>query len=242
MNSAVPHGFLRHRRARALATLRTDHAMTLIFDNSSLNGWQLGHLMPLYRPRGLHCFDLPRQRMSAVLALLWQDRPNLVDFSGGHQGPMRSAMAGLSAHLPPALPSPPAHTWFACQSIGGRGLRGARGVLFAQRQLPLQICDLLLGIRDLRCCLAISSAWRRICGSLSDTSRRSRSFSRSRSLACWLRCHQLIHHTIADPARFVQQNRPGYLNCYVQKRELPGFRVDGKGADGVSSRVSLPIR
>jgi hypothetical protein len=24
-----------------------------------------------------------------------------------------------------------------------------------------------------------------------------------------------IHHTINDPAKIVQQNRPGYLNCYL---------------------------
>ena len=32
----------------------------------------------------------------------------------------------------------------------------------------------------------------------------------------WLRsCRVLIHHTVTDPPRFVQQNRPGYLNCYL---------------------------
>src|ERR1700687_6028834 len=92
------------------------------------------------------------------------------------------------------------------------------------------------------CCLAISSAWRRICRSFSTNSRRSRSISHSEPLGCWPRCRALIHHTVADPARFVQQNRLGYLNCYVlgdprgisshphRVRGL-GRRRDGPGAD-----------
>ena len=32
------------------------------------------------------------------------------------------------------------------------------------------------------------------------------------------RCRVFIHHTVADPARFVQQNRWGYLNCYGKKK------------------------
>src|ERR1039457_1468858 len=87
--------------------------------------------------------------MTAVLALFRQDGPNLVDFRNGHQGPMRSAMAGLAAHLPPALLAPATLTRFTGQSIGGRRFGGVRGVLFAQRKLTLQIRNLLLGVRDL---------------------------------------------------------------------------------------------
>jgi hypothetical protein len=101
--------------------------------------------MPLHRAGGLHLLDLCGQKMPAVLALLWQDRPNLVDSFGGHLGPMRS----VSAHFPSALPAPAPLARRACQSIGGRRLGGVGGVLFAQRQLALQICDLPLGIRDL---------------------------------------------------------------------------------------------
>jgi hypothetical protein len=123
--------------------------MALIFDNSSLDGRQLGHLMPLHRAGSLRLLDLRGQKMPAVLALLWQDRPNLGDSFDGHQGPMRSAMAGLSTRLPSALLSPAPLARVACQSIGRRRLGRVRGVLFAQRQLPLQIRDLLRGICDL---------------------------------------------------------------------------------------------
>ncbi len=41
-----------------------------------------------------------------MLALLRQDRLDQVDSFDGYQGPMRSAMARLSARLPPALRRP----------------------------------------------------------------------------------------------------------------------------------------
>jgi hypothetical protein len=41
--------------------------------------------------------------MTAVLALVRQDRSDLVHFLGRYQRPMRSAVAGLSTSLPPAL-------------------------------------------------------------------------------------------------------------------------------------------
>src|SRR5438105_7108970 len=87
--------------------------------------------------------------MTAVLALFRQDGPNLVDLGDGHQGPMRSAVAGLATHFPPALLAATALTRFTGQSIRGRRFGRVRRVLLAQRQLPLQIRDLLLGIRDL---------------------------------------------------------------------------------------------
>src|ERR1022692_3368178 len=145
----VPQGFLWHRRPRALATLGTNYPMALIFDDASLDGWQLGHLMPLHRAGGLHLLDLRRQGLAAMLALLRQKGPNLVDSFGWYQRPMRSAMARLSPRLPPALLPPASLSGFARQSIGGRRFGGIRGVLLTERQLTLQVDDLLLGIRDL---------------------------------------------------------------------------------------------
>ena len=84
-----------------------------------------------------------------MLALFRQDGHNLIDFGDGYQGPMRSAMAGLAAHFPSALAAPAALTRFTGQSIRGGRFGRVRGVLFAQRQLPLQIRDLLLRIGDL---------------------------------------------------------------------------------------------
>jgi hypothetical protein len=62
---------------------------------------------------------------------------------------MRATMARLPTHLPPALLAPAPLSRFTCQSIGGRRFGGIRGVLFAQRQLPLQVGDLLFGVGDL---------------------------------------------------------------------------------------------
>src|SRR5580693_3788798 len=95
--------------------------MALIFDDASLNGWQLRHLMPLYRTDGLHLLDLRCQSMPAVLALLRQDRLDLVHSFDGRQGPMRSAMAGLSARFPPALLSPASFPRFSPASPSEEG-------------------------------------------------------------------------------------------------------------------------
>ena len=86
--------------------------------------------------------------MTAVLALVRQDRSYLVDLADRDQGPMRAGMAGLSTHLPPALlPSAP-WSCFASQPVGGWRLGRVGGVLFAEGQLPLEIGDLPLLVTD----------------------------------------------------------------------------------------------
>src|SRR5438067_4245006 len=62
---------------------------------------------------------------------------------------MGPAMARLSSRLPPAFLAPAPLSGFTGQSIGRRRFGRVCRVLFAQRQLALQIRDLLLGIRDL---------------------------------------------------------------------------------------------
>jgi hypothetical protein len=62
---------------------------------------------------------------------------------------MRATMARLPTHLPPALLPPAPLSRFACQSIGRRRFGGICGVLFAQRQLPFQVGDLIFGVGDL---------------------------------------------------------------------------------------------
>jgi hypothetical protein len=122
--------------------------MALIFDDPSLDGRYLRDLMALYGASGPRLLDLRRQTMPAVPALLRQDRPNLVDSFRRNQRPMRPAMAGLPASLPPTLLSPAPPARLACQSIGGRRFGGIRGVLFASSQLSLQFRDLLLFLGD----------------------------------------------------------------------------------------------
>src|SRR5580658_11101137 len=58
LGTEVSTDFFRQRRARAFAALRTDHAMTLIFDRARLDGWQFGYLMPLRLPSSLYLFDM----------------------------------------------------------------------------------------------------------------------------------------------------------------------------------------
>jgi hypothetical protein len=86
--------------------------------------------------------------MTAALALVRQDRPHLVDLGDRDQGALRAGMAGLSTYLPPALlPSAPG-SCFASQPVGGWRLGRVGGVLFAERQLPLEIGDLPLPVTD----------------------------------------------------------------------------------------------
>src|SRR5215831_7075568 len=145
----VPTSFLGQRRARAFATPPTDHAIALIFSGVRLDRRQFGHLMPLRFPRRLHLLDLGGQRKAAVPTLFRQDGANLVDLGERQQGPIRPAMAGLGAHLAPALlPSAPLSR-FAGQPIGGRRLGRVGRILFAQCQLALQIRDPLFRFRDL---------------------------------------------------------------------------------------------
>ena len=62
---------------------------------------------------------------------------------------MMPRVTGLSAGFPLALVLAAAPSLLAGQSVGGRWLGGVRGVALAQLQLPLQIRDLLLGVRNL---------------------------------------------------------------------------------------------
>ena len=122
--------------------------MALIFDDPCLDRRQLSYLMPERIACDPRLLDLRRQAVSAVLALLRQHRSNLIDFSGSYQGAVRSSMAGLSTHFPLALLPPAPFARRTCQSIGGRRLGGICGVLFAQRQLALQIGNLVLFFAD----------------------------------------------------------------------------------------------
>ena len=117
--------------------------MALIFNDPRLDGRQLRDLMAVRTAYGLRLAQLRWQSMPAVLALLWQHWPKLINSFSGLPWPMGSAMAGLSAHLPLALLAPAPFARRTGQSIGGRRFGGVRGVLLTKRQLPLQIGDLL---------------------------------------------------------------------------------------------------
>jgi len=57
-------------------------------------------------------------------------------------------MSWLATRFSLAFVPAAARSLFASQSVGGRRFGGVRGVPLAQRQLPLQIRNLLFGIRD----------------------------------------------------------------------------------------------
>src|ERR1019366_5836039 len=106
-----------------------------------------------------------------------------------------------------------------------------------------------------------------ICCSRSATLRRSPSFSRSsRSFSrcsCsrlgWLECRwpfaaasgwfarraalALIHHKVNDSARFVQQNRQRYLNCYKnftsEDQKLGGLSLAGKNNQSIGGEETM---
>jgi len=61
---------------------------------------------------------------------------------------MMPRVSRLAAWFPLTLALPTAHSLLTSQSVGGRRFGGVRGVPLAQRQLPLQIRNLLFGIRD----------------------------------------------------------------------------------------------
>jgi len=104
--------------------------------------------MPLYRAGGLHLLHLRRQGLAAVPALLRQGGPNLVDSFGWYQRPMRSTMAGLSTRLPPALLSPARWRGSPASPLEEGGLDEFVEFCLRSASCPLQVGDLLLGIRD----------------------------------------------------------------------------------------------
>ena len=123
--------------------------MTLIFDDPCLDRRQFGYLMALRIAYRLRLFNLGGQMTSAVPTLRRQHWPNLVHFFSRYLGPVTSAMAGLSSYFPLALLLPATSARRACQSIGGRRLGGVRGVLLAERKLPLQIGNMLFLLGNL---------------------------------------------------------------------------------------------
>jgi hypothetical protein len=96
-----------------------------------------------------HLLGLLRQRLATMLAFQRQHRTHFLDLFRRSQGAVMAGMTLLPAHFALALLAPPALPRIPRQSIGGRRLGRVGGILLARRQLPLQIGDLLFGVRDL---------------------------------------------------------------------------------------------
>src|SRR6266849_3048002 len=82
-------------------------------------------------------------------ALAGQLHLNGTHLGGGNQSPMMPRVSGLGAGFAPALALSPSRPLVAGESVGGRWFRGIGRILFPQRQLPLQIGDLLFSVGDL---------------------------------------------------------------------------------------------
>src|SRR5580658_589084 len=134
---------------RRLSASPTNHVWKLILGNVRLHRRYLGYLMPprlSFRGRPGRCL---RQASTAMSALLRQQY-----FDGAHlrhenQWSMMARVPRLTTRLPLALVLAAARPLLAGQSIGRGWLGGVGRVLLPPGQLPLQICDLFLGIRDL---------------------------------------------------------------------------------------------
>src|SRR5260370_5094344 len=74
---------------------------------------------------------------------------NGTHLGGGNQPPMMPRVSGLGARSAPAFALSTTGPLVASQSVGGRWFRGIGRILFPQRQLPLQIGDLLLRVGNL---------------------------------------------------------------------------------------------
>src|SRR5216683_4071656 len=82
-------------------------------------------------------------------ALAGQQHLNGTHLGGGNQSPMMPRVSGLGAGFAPALALSTTRPLVAGESVGGRWFRGIGRILFPQRQLPLQIGDLLFSVGDL---------------------------------------------------------------------------------------------
>src|SRR5260370_10894435 len=82
-------------------------------------------------------------------ALAGQQHLNGPHLGGGNQPPMMPRVSGLGARSAPAFALSTTGPLVASQSVGGRWFRGIGRILFPQRQLPLQIGDLLLRVGNL---------------------------------------------------------------------------------------------
>src|SRR5450432_2782116 len=96
-----------------------------------------------------HLARILRQPSAAMPTLAGQQHLNGAHLGGGDQLPMMPSVSGLGAWLAPALTLSAPRPLVAGQPVGGRWLGGVGGVALTQRQLPLQIRDLLFALRNL---------------------------------------------------------------------------------------------
>ena len=138
---------LRHGCLGRLPARRTHDVRTVILRHVRRHRRQFGHLMPAWRAR--HAAAARRQRLRAMPTRVREHVDHGIHTCGRHQRATMAGMPRLAARFAAALRAAAPFPWTTRQAIGRRRLRGGRRVLMAQRQLPFQVRDLLLGRRQL---------------------------------------------------------------------------------------------
>ena len=144
LRAKLPHAVVRQRRLRRVPALVTAQLVAPIFGDVRLDRGQLGHLVT---PRSA---DLSArvQRLLAMPTDRRDEIDNRLHPFDWHQRPGVPRMPRLSPRFAATLRAATPFALLASEAIGGGWLGRHRRVLLAQRQLPLQICDLFLGVRD----------------------------------------------------------------------------------------------
>ena len=134
-----------HRRLRRLATGGADDGDASILRDVRLDRRQLGDLMA---PRPARHHAPTRRQGGITMPTGGREHLNHVGHAiGRDQRTSMARMPGLTTRLPTALRAPASCSWPARQTIGRRRLRGGRRVLLSQRELTLQIRNLLRLLR-----------------------------------------------------------------------------------------------
>jgi hypothetical protein len=136
----------RQRRIRRRPTRGTDDARTLILGNVRVDRRQFRDLMAAWFTR-----DSPVPCQQSPLAAPTRGRKHFDDrihALAGYYGTTMSGMARLAAGLAMTLRAAASRARTACQPVGRGRLRRCGRVLVAQGELPFQVRDLAIALRD----------------------------------------------------------------------------------------------
>jgi len=125
--------------------------MATILGNVRLNRWQFSDLMPSGRAR-IIAHVQAALAMPTLIGDKIDDRGHALDWD---QRPRVSRMPGLPPRLPMALLPAASHALATGEPVRGRWFRCRGRVLIPQRQLPFEISNLFLRVRDRLCRLRL---------------------------------------------------------------------------------------
>ena len=140
----LPDRIIGQRRVRHATALSTPSVMAAIFRDVRLDRRQLRHLMT---PR-MALFVAGMQHAATMATRVRGEIDDRVHALDRDKGAGVTWMARLATRLAAALPPTTTHTLVSGQSVRGGWFRRDRGVLVTQRQLPFEIGDLFLRVRN----------------------------------------------------------------------------------------------